>query len=103
MSQARLHSRQFSQIPRRQRNAVRGIARDIFFEYRNSGGQFPWNEAGQQVDSRVRQAVGSIWVSIAITLAITLIRWWLENRVAEPSAIFEIGEPGNFEGNDGDN
>jgi hypothetical protein len=34
---------------------------------------------------------------------VALIRWWLENRITEPAAIYELGEPGNWEGDNGDN
>jgi hypothetical protein len=93
--------RRFLKIPRKQRNTVRGIARDGLFRFRNVDGSFRWDEAEAWLESQIRQAVGSIWVTIAIQLAIVLIRWWLENRINEPSAIFELGEPGNYEGDDG--
>jgi hypothetical protein len=96
-----LRDRRFLKIPRKQRNTVRGIARDGLFRFRSADGSFRWGDAEPWIESQIRQAVGSIWVSIAITLAIALIRWWLENRVAEPSAIYELGEPGNHEAENG--
>ena len=92
--------RRFLKIPRRQRNTTRGIARDGLFRFRSADGSFRWDEANPWIDAQIRQAVGSIWVTIAIQLAIVLIRWWLENRINEPAAIFELGEPGNYEGDD---
>jgi hypothetical protein len=89
--------RRFAKIPRRQRNTTRGIARDGLLRFRNGDGTFRWGDAEPWVESQIRQAVGSIWVTIAIALAIALIRWWLENRVTEPSSIYELGEPGNYE------
>jgi hypothetical protein len=92
--------KRFLRIPRKQRNTVRGIARDGLFRFRNGDGSFRWGDAEPWIESQVRQGVGSIWVTIAIQLAIALIRWWLENRINEPSSIFELGEPGNYEGED---
>lgn len=92
-----IDSNRFAKLPRRQRNTVRGIARDALFRFSNSDGSFRWGDAEPWIESQIRQNVGSIWVTIGIQLAIMLIRWWLANRIAEPSAIFESGEPGNYE------
>jgi hypothetical protein len=40
-----------------------------------------------------RAEFGSIWVTIAVAIAFQLIKWWWENRVTEPSAVFAPGEP----------
>jgi hypothetical protein len=95
--------RRFARIPRRQRNTTRGIARDGLFRFRNGDGSFRWGDAEPWIESQIRQSVGSIWITVAIALAVALIRWWLENRINEPAAIYELGEPGNYEGDDGDN
>jgi hypothetical protein len=85
----------FRAIPRRQRNAVRTIARDVLFELEPAGGRpFDWDKAADLLSTRIPRAVGSIWVAIAIQLAWALIKYWLENRVKEPAAIYELGEPG---------
>jgi hypothetical protein len=93
----------FAKIPRRQRNTVRGIAREGLFRFRNADGSFRWGDANPWLESHIRQSVGSIWITVAIALAVALIRWWLENRINEPAAIYELGEPGNCEADNGDN
>ena len=87
----------FSRLPRRQRNASRLLARDLLFELHVPGQPFDFQRARELADLRVRSVVGSLFVTIAVQLIIALIKYWLENRVTEPAAIYEIGEPGNYE------
>jgi hypothetical protein len=79
----------FSKLPRSQRNRVRVVARDSFFE---SNGNL--DKAIDLVSDRVRRVVGAVYVGIGQTLAITLVKYWLENNVVEPESIFVPGEPG---------
>ena len=94
--------RRFLPIPRRQRNTSRGIARDGLFRFRLQDGSFDWDLAKPWIESQVKSGVGSIWVSLAISLIIALIRYWLENRINEPESIYVMGEPGNYEAENAD-
>lgn len=73
------------------RNAARVVALKA---YRESGGDIAL--ASEMVRERMRLHVGSIWITLAVTLAIELIKWWLNNRTApeDVAALFQPGEPG---------
>ena len=89
--------KRFAKLPRRQRNASRSIARDILFELHDPGKPFDYLRAQSLAEQRCRSVIGSILIAVAVRLIIELIKYWLENRVHEPSAIYEMGEPGNYE------
>lgn len=40
-----------------------------------------------------RREFGAIWITIAVAIAFQLIKWWWENQVDEPGAVFAPGEP----------
>lgn len=94
--------RRFNSIPRRQRNAVRAVARDLLFERHRDGIAFDFDAAESLARERVRAIVGPILIGLAVQLIIAMLKHWLANRVAEPTAIFEIGEPGNYEMSEAD-
>ena len=87
----------FARLPRRQRNSARSIARDLYFELQRDGQPFDLDRAEELARDRCRSVIGSILIAVAVRLIIELIKYWLANRVAEPAAIYEIGEPGNYE------
>lgn len=93
--------RRFAKLPRRQRNAARSIARDLLFELHRDGQPFDLERAEELARDRTRSVIGSILIAVAVRLIIELIKYWLANRVTEPAAIYEIGEPGNYEMGDG--
>lgn len=75
-------------IPPSQRNKARMLARDCWKE--SKGDRV---KAELLVEQRMSTVVGSIFVSVAIQIAIALIKYWWEHRTAEPSAVFQAGEP----------
>ena len=85
----------FARLPRSQRNRVRVVARDSFFEANGS-----LDKAIELIAERVRRVVGSIYVGIGEALAISLVKYWLEGNVIEPEAVFVPGEPGFEEGDE---
>lgn len=92
-----MSDKQFRRLPRRQRNATRSVARDVYFELSETGRPFDFARAEELLANRLRSVIGAIFLSLALKLAIELIKYWLANRVTEPAAIYEIGEPGNCE------
>jgi hypothetical protein len=92
----------FARLPRRQRNSARSIARDLLFELQCDGQPFDLDRAEELARERCRSVIGSILIAVAVRLIIELIKYWLANRISEPSAIYELGEPGNFELNEED-
>ena len=79
-------------MPKRQRRIVREIARRSFI---NSNGDVEL--AIQKANTMIRapeSLVTSILVSIAVRLAVELIKYWWENRISEPSANYSACEPG---------
>jgi hypothetical protein len=78
-----------AELSRRQKNIARTVAKEAFVE---AGGDR--SEAERIVRERMQRKMGSVFVAIAIKLAIELILYWLRNRTTEPSAVFQAGEPG---------
>ena len=71
---------------------VRDIARQSFID---SDGDVEL--AIQYASSRIRSpesVITSILISIAVRLAVELIKHWWENRVSEPSTNYNAFEPG---------
>lgn len=85
----------FAKLPRSQRNRVRVVARDSFFESNGS-----LDKAIELIAERVRRVVGSIYVGVGESLAISLVKYWNDGNVVEPEAIFVAGEPGFDEGDE---
>lgn len=81
--------RKVDELSRRQKNIVRNVARQVFREYPNDQAK-----AEVLIEERLQRELGSVFVTIAIKLAIELIIYWLKKRVTEPSAVFQAGEPG---------
>jgi len=52
------------------------------------------DRAVELLHKRMESVVGSVFLSIAIQLAIKLIIWWISKGVAEPSVVSQLGEPG---------
>jgi hypothetical protein len=77
------------ELSRRQKNIVRNVARQALRECR--GDQ---DKARLLVEERLQRELGSVFVTIAIKLAIELIIYWLKNRTTDPGAVFQAGEPG---------
>lgn len=92
----------FRKLPRRHRNTTRTATREVFFELFRPGEPFDFGRAELLLRDRLRSVIGMILLSVALKLAIELIKYWLANRISEPSAIYELGEPGNFELNEED-
>jgi hypothetical protein len=84
----------FSHLPRSQRNRVRVVARDGWFE---SGCQV--QIAIPMACDRVRLVAGAAHVRDGEALAVKLLRYWDSHGIFEPEAIYVPGEPG-FEGGD---
>lgn len=80
-------------LSRKQKNRVRSIGREAL---ERSGGDEDW--AIEIAEARIRQEFGSIFVTIAITLVIELIKYWFSKRQSnpefEPQSVFVAGEPG---------
>jgi hypothetical protein len=84
----------FAKLPRSQRNRVRVVARDAWFE---SGGSV--QVAIPMACDRVRLVAGSDYVRDGEALAVKLLRYWDSHGIFEPESIFVPGEPG-FDGGD---
>jgi len=88
---AKMSSRMFS---RRQRSKCRDIAK-------RSVEVAKWDEAKAKdiAETSIRREYGSVWVIVALTIAIKLIEWWVKRRRSDPT--FQIpddwqdGEPGS--------
>lgn len=80
--------KQRNDIPASQKSKARWLAVRAYREsHRDS------DKAELIIRDRMQNEVGSLWVDIAITIAIALIRHWLEHSISEPSAVFVRGEP----------
>lgn len=77
------------ELSRRQRNIVRTVARHAWQQCNGDR-----DRAEQLIRDRMPREVGSVFLTIAIKLAIELILYWLRNRTSEPAAVFQAGEPG---------
>lgn len=76
-------------LPRSQKNRVRVVARDSWFE---TDGDVP--KSTLLICERVRRVVGQDYIGPAETLAVKLVRYWSANGIFEPEAIYVPGEPG---------
>lgn len=92
MTDSKPQPSRFAPLPRSQRNRVRMVARDAWFE---SGAKSV--RAIELAGDRVRQVAGAQVLDHARALAFSLIRYWSANRIEEPESIFVSGEPG-FDG-----
>jgi hypothetical protein len=82
-------ARRETRLPASQFGKVRRCARSCWIE---SG--CDKDKAIRLVEDRMRTEVGSVFLTIAIQIAIKLIIWWFQNRVSEPSVVSQVGEPG---------
>lgn len=88
-----VRQRKFALLPGRFKESARSEAKSYF---RTFDGDFA--VAAVDMEHRLRMTVGSMWLSIAVTLAIELLKWWWSRRQSDPSFFpgddFVAGEPG---------
>lgn len=98
---------QYTLLGRRRRGIARKVARRVYLDRPND--VFSASHGDALAEVRLRERVrnqlllerqfcgvfGSIWVSLAISLAIRLLMYWLLNSEVNPSSEgFQPGEPG---------
>lgn len=79
----------FAKLPRSQRNRVRVVARDGWFECDGDV-----QRAIPLVCDRVRLVAGVAFIRDGEALAAKLLRYWGSHGIFEPEAIYVPGEPG---------
>ena len=84
-------------LPRNDKITVRDLARDSFLE--SSGDYEKSVRISRTLIRRYFRAkynsiISTILISIAIRLAIALIKYWIENRILMPPRTYTINEPG---------
>lgn len=76
----------------RKKHEIRRIARRA---YLNNPNNLALAKEQAEREIRTRSIVISILISIAVRLAIELIKYWFFNKVSVPAFTFQNGEPGS--------
>lgn len=91
-------ARNFALLPRIAKNAARVEAIRAFDQH---GDTIDLDTAEVMIESRLRTQVGSMWLDLAVAIAIALIKYWISRRLQNadfyPTAVFVAGEPGAIE------
>ena len=85
-------------LRRREKQYARSLARQCFMEANGDEQQFSFLFRARAESVSIDPAL----LALLLQFALTLLKWWLEHNISEPSVVATMDEPGFYDEDEND-